>query len=208
MRRPPQIKAPRITEEFDKGNSLAHFSLFMKHSRFVMKAHLSREFVSKLAALTVIPLLLTVGCGQPKEVKPPEATANATVTPPPDIAPPGLVPEVAFLRKPGIDLVGPAQDPDGEPDFVIQVRLDPSLLKKVAVWEINANEGRGNWISISNPTGVWLIKAVVDNATPAAGHGQVQVKLCFKDNGDPQISSFTLRASDQAGATLFQETVR
>jgi hypothetical protein len=123
--------------------------------------------------------------------------------------PPGVAPEVAFLRKPGIDIAGPADAPDGEPDLVIQVDLDQPLLKEIAVWEIDANDGLGHWKNSSSTSGAWWpIKIEADNSAQAARPGLSRLKLCFKDNGDAGISAFTLRALGADGKTLFQHTVR
>jgi hypothetical protein len=161
-------------------------------------------------SLLFVACALMAGCEKPAEVTSPQ-TAAASATPsvqtPAEIMPAGVPIEIVFLGQPGIDVAGgPTNAPDGEPDFVIQVDIGPRLLKEVASWEIEAQDGRSHWTSKANPNGWWLIKVVDENVVPSANGDRSRVKLCFK--GDPQISSFTLRGIDSAGIILVQQIVR
>jgi hypothetical protein len=170
----------------------------------------------RLLLLLLFSAAMITGCGKPAEVKSPEAKsqepvaaeAKHTSTNAADVAPSGFAnPHILSLGKPGVDRVGPAGVPDGEPDLVIQVDLDSHLLQQIAAWEIDANDSRGHWVSSEdNPQHYWVIKAEVDPKSQPSGDSS-RILLCFADNHDPNISALTLTAMQSNGAILFRYTI-
>ena len=149
--------------------------------------------------------VITSACKKAPEVKSAETEVVELV--PSEITPPGWIrPQVTFLRKPGVDLAGPTAAPDGEPDLVLEVILEPALLKEVATWQVHGNANLGSWTSAQNKHGWWLIKTDLEpeqNPKP----NRSRIRLCFPDNKDPRITKLTVRALQSNGAVLFQQTV-
>jgi len=161
---------------------------------------------SKLFALGgLVGIMMTTACKKAPEVKSTETEVAEPVAA--EITPPGWIrPELTFLRKPGIDLAGPAAVPDGEPDLVLEVILEPALLKEVATWEAHGNANLGSWTTAPNKHGWWLIKTDLEpGQNPKANRSRI--RLCFPDNNDPRITKLTVKASRSNGALLFQQTV-
>lgn len=166
------------------------------------------DSASRLSCLVLTGLAAAIisACNKSPEVKP-SAEIKATESVAAEITPPGWInPQVTFLRKPGIDLAGPAAVPDGEPDLVLEIILEPALLKEVATWEIYGNANLGSWTSAPNKPGWWLIKTDLEREQyPKANRSRI--RLCFPDNQDPGITKLNVRALQASGAVLFQQMI-
>ena len=124
----------------------------------------------------------------------------------PEITPPGWInPRVTFLREHQIDISGPAGLPDRALDLVLEVILEPALLKEIETWEVHGNANLGHWTTASNKDGWWLIRTELD---PDQSNGKrSRIRLCFPDNNNPAMSTLILRALRPNGAILFQQTI-
>lgn len=165
-----------------------------------------RAIASEFLALGgLVAIVMTSACKKAPEAKPAETKVAEPLAA--EITPPGwITPKVAYLRKPGIDLAGPAAVPDGEPDLVLEIILEPALLKEVATWEVHANGNFGSWTTAPNNHGWWLIKTDLEpeqNPRP----NRSRIRLCVPDNNDPRITKLTIKALQSTGAVLFQQTV-
>lgn len=107
----------------------------------------------------------------------------------------------------GVDFEGPQGIPDGQPDEVIQVEVNKTLLERISDWDIATTDGRGRWLSSPNPHGWWLIKT--EQATePTSRPGEIRLRLCFADYGDfEKAPAFVLRATDIDGNLVVEQTI-
>ena len=106
----------------------------------------------------------------------------------------------------GVDLAGPAGEPDGTADQVIEIEATSEVLQQIARWEIDAPESSAHWTSTSNSQGWWLIKVA---PVPQNKSGRYQtVRLCFPDFGQlKNAPNAILRAQDASGRVLLSTRV-
>ena len=163
---------------------------------------------SRFVATGLVVVLVNTACNRAPEVRSP-ADTKVPESVVPEITPPGwITPQISFLRKPGTDLTGPAAAPDGEPDLVLEVTLEPDLLRQIATWEVHGNANLGNWTSTPNREGWWLIKVETDlEAAQKPKTQRSRIRLCFPDNNDSRISKLTVTASQANGVVLFRQTI-
>lgn len=143
---------------------------------------------------------ITSACNRSAE----KSSGKAEVAP--EITPPGWInPRVTFLREHRIDLTGPAGLPDGTPDLVLEVILEPALLKEIGTWEVHGNANLAHWTTAPNNDGWWLIRTELE--TDQSNGKRARIRLCFPDNNNPAVSTLILRALRPNGAVLFQQTI-